>query len=130
MRLPAGGLLGIAFVLGAVPALGAENSGGAADPLSRARATFVALQQGTLDRTTLTPALDADLTETLRADMTAKIAPYGPPAEFVVRSTSDLDGVATYVLRVRWPNASVDYVFGIDDRTKKIAKLYFRPGPG
>jgi hypothetical protein len=123
------GLLALALVAAALPSFAGET-GTAAAPLVRARATFVALQQGTLDRTTLTPDLDAELTESLRADMTAKIAPYGPPVEFVIRSSSDVDGVATYVLRVRWANASVDYVFGLDDATKKIAKLYFRPGPG
>jgi hypothetical protein len=129
MRLLRLGLLAIASLLAAAPLRAAETPA-TAGPLAQARATFVALQKGTLDRATLTPALDAELTETLRADMTARIAPYGPPADFVVRQTSDLDGIATYVLRVRWPGASVDYVFGLDDATKKIAKLYLRPGPG
>jgi hypothetical protein len=99
------------------------------DPLARAKAAFLDLQQGTLDRSALTPALSALLTDDVRNIMTELIAPYGKPSQFAPRTTTDVDGVATTVYRVTWTSGSVDFTFGIDDKTDKIAKLYIRPGP-
>lgn len=124
------GFLAAVVLMAALPARADTPADAPQDPLSRARAAFVQLQTGTLDRSTLTPALDADLTEPVRASMTARIASYGPPGKLVVRTKSDVDGVTTYLFRIVWPAGSVDYVFGLDDATGKIAKLYFRPGPG
>jgi hypothetical protein len=123
------GLLVALLLAGALPAR-ADAPPAAQDPATRARAAFEQLQTGKLDRTALTPALNADLTDAVRASMTARLAPFGPPpGPLALRSKYDSDGVMTYVFRVRWPNGSVDYVFGIDDTSGKIAKLYFVPGP-
>ncbi len=124
------GLLAATLLLAAVPALGDQPAATATGPLALAREAFLDIQNDTLDRSTLTPALSADLTDSVGKGMAARIGPYGAPTEFVLRSKSDVDGVTTYVLRVLWPHANVDYVFGLDDKTQKIAKLYFRPGPG
>jgi len=107
----------------------ADDTPGPRDLVARAKAAFFDLQHGTLDRSTLTPALSALLTDDVRDIMTELIAPYGKPSQFAPRSTTDLDGVTTYVFRVTWASGSVDYTFGIDDKTDKIAKLYIRPGP-
>jgi len=99
------------------------------DPAARAKASFLDLQHGALDRSTLTPAFSTLLTDDVRTSMTELIAPYGKPSQFALRTTTDVDGVSTYVFRVTWTSGSVDYTFGIDDKTDKIAKLYIRPGP-
>jgi hypothetical protein len=99
------------------------------DPIVRARDAFVQLQAGKVDRTALTPALNADLTDGVLATMSAGVSPLGPPGKFAVSSKTDVDGVTTYVFRLTGPAGSVDYVFGIDDVSGKIAKLFFRPGP-
>jgi len=123
------GLLAAALLAAAAPAA-ADPSHAAQDPIALARVVFEELQTAKLDRSALTPALSADLTDSVRASMTERLAPFGPPREaFVPRSKYDLDGVTTYVFRIHWPNGSVDYIFGLDDTTGKIAKLYFVPGP-
>jgi len=123
------GLLVAVLIAGAVPAA-ADAPPAVQDPIVRARVAFVQLQTAKLDRSTLTPALNADLTESVRTSMTARIAPFGAPSDpLVPRSKYESDGVTTYVFRIQWPSGSIDYIFGIDDTTGKIAKLYFVPGP-
>jgi hypothetical protein len=108
---------------------GGIASAATTDPLARARDAFVQLQAGKVDRSALTPAFSADLTADALATMSAGIASYGPPPKFAVRSKTDVDGVTTYVFRLAFSSGSVDYVFGIDDASGKIAKMYCRPGP-
>ena len=118
-----------AMLLAPRPASSDEAPATATDPSVRARATLTDIQNGTLDRSTLTPALSAVLTDDVRKTMTALVGPYGTPKQFAALSKTDVDGVTTYVYRMTWPAGSVDYVFGIDDKTDKIAKLFLRPGP-
>jgi hypothetical protein len=121
-------LLVAVLLAGAAPA--AADALAAKDAIALARVMLDELQSAKLDRSVLTPALSADLTDPIRASMTARLAPFGPPRDpLVPRSKYDSDGVTTYVFRIHWPSGSIDYIFGIDDATGKIAKLYFVPGP-
>jgi hypothetical protein len=94
----------------------------------RAEAVLAGLQAGTIDRSLLSPELGAEYTPGVLANA-AKAVPSGPPMRFAQRSKNDVDGVTTYVFRATWSAGTVDYVFGIDDSTGKIVKLFTRPGP-
>jgi hypothetical protein len=113
-----------------LPALADAPPKSASDPVVRASAAFLALEAGKIDRTTLTPSLNTDLTDAAIAAMAARLAPYGVPETFPSGAKTDVDGVTTYVFRLKWTNGSIDYVCGFDDASQKIAKLYFLPGPG
>jgi len=129
MRTTIAGAALVALLALLLPAPGGVRADAPTDVSARARGVLTQVQAGKLDRSALDPLLDGVLTRPVVATMTAQLAPYGTPKTFVENSKTDLDGVTTYVFRVTWPAATVDYVFGLDDATAKIAKLYFRAGP-
>ncbi len=123
-----GAVLGATFLLGSAP-LCAQTLAIPTDTLARAQAAYAAVGSGKIDRTTLTPALAADLSDAVLVVMTREANAIAKPDSFSVVSQTDRDGVTTTVFRLRTTGGTLDYVFGIDDATDKIAKLYFVPGP-
>ncbi len=121
-------VLGAAFLLGSGP-VGAQTPAISADTLARAQAAYAAIGSGKIDRTTLTPALAAVLGDATLAVMTREANAIAKPDAFAVVSQTDRDGVTTTVFRLRTPGGTLDYIFGIDDASDRIAKLYFVPGP-
>jgi hypothetical protein len=101
---------------------------GDAAVMKRAKALLAGLQAGSIDRSELSPALSADYTATVLANA-AKTLPKGTPKEFALRERTDANGTTTYVYRVGWDAGDIDYVFGFDDATYEVTKLFTRPGP-
>ncbi len=101
---------------------------GDAAVMKRAKALLAGLQTGTIDRSELSAALGADYNATVLANA-AKTLPKGNPKEFVLLDKTDTNGTTTYVYRVGWDAGDVDYVFGFDDATFEVTKLFTRPGP-
>jgi hypothetical protein len=104
------------------------KTNGDADVLARATTVLAELQKGTLDRSELTPALSALYTPDILA-RDARTLPKSAPLSFALRQKTDVDGVTTYVYRVRFNEGILDYTFGFDDATYAITKLFTRPGP-
>jgi hypothetical protein len=128
MKTVRSALLTAAFLAGISPA-SAQSVAVSADTLARAETAFAQLQSGKIDRGTLTPALSADLTDDVRAGMTRRLNAIGQLGPFAALSHVDIDAVTTTVFRIPSPSGSIDFTFGLDDATGKIAKLYFVPGP-
>jgi hypothetical protein len=121
-------ILIVASLLGARPASGGDVTV-SPDTLARAQAAYAQVQSGKVDRSTLTPALGAELTDDIRAGMTRQLNAIAAPGTFAPVSHTDLDGVTTTVFRVPTASGVIYFTFGIDDATGKIAKLYFVAGP-
>lgn len=101
---------------------------GDAAVMKRAKALLAGLQTGTIDRSELSAALSADYTPAVLANA-AKTLPKGNPKEFALLDKTDTNGTTTYVYRVGWDAGDIDYVFGFDDATYEVTKLFTRPGP-
>lgn len=114
-------------VAGAV-VVAVTKTGGDADVAKRAKALLAELQIGTIDRSELSPALSTEYTATVLANA-AKTLPKGEPRRFEQLAKTDIDGTTTYVFRVGWVEGDVDYVFGFDDGSYAVTKLFTRPGP-
>ncbi len=104
------------------------KTGGDADVAKRAKALLAELQTGSIDRSELSPELSAEYTATVLANA-AKTLPKGEPRRFEQVAKTDIDGTTTYVFRVDWIEGDVDYVFGYDDGSYAVTKLFTRPGP-
>ena len=99
-----------------------------ADVLARAQKLLAELQTGTIDRSELSAELGREYTKNVIATSQQTI-PSGPPTGIARTNKTEVDGVTTYVFRVFWPQGTLDYTFGYDDRTYEVIKLYFRTGP-
>lgn len=121
-------ILTAAVLLNARPAW-ADGIDVSPDTLARAQTAYAQIQSGKVDRSTLTPALAAELTDEIRAGMTRQLNATAAPGTFAPASHTDLDGVTTTVFRVSTAGGVIYFTFGIDDATGKIAKLYFIAGP-
>ena len=94
-----------------------------------ARSWLAHLQEGSIDRSQLTPALSAALTAEALAAFRRKLAPLGEPSSFKLHDTQPAEGVTAYTYAVTWKAGSAYYVFALDDRTGKVAALRVLPGP-
>ena len=94
----------------------------------RALTLLQELQSGTIDRTELSPSLNAEYTKAVLRTSEETI-PAGAPTDVVRLSKTHVDRATTYVFRVRWPSGTLDYTFSYDDKTFEVVKLYVRTGP-
>jgi hypothetical protein len=94
-----------------------------------ARSWLAQLQAGSIDRSQLTPALSAALTTDAVAALKRRLAPLGEPSSFKLYDTQPVEGATVYTYAVTWKAANAYYVFGLDDRTGKVAALRVLPGP-
>ena len=123
----------IALLAAAVIALAAPAGAATVDvspaTLARAKAVYEQLENGTIDRSALTPDLSAVISAATLASIATRLDSVGEATSFSVLQQTDVDGVTTTVFRLQCPGGLVDYTFGTSDTTNKIAKVYFIPGP-
>jgi hypothetical protein len=121
------GLLAVGLLFAASPAPAQVTV--SADTIARAKAAFQQVEDGKIDRSTLTPVFNALLTDDVLSVLEQRANALGMPDRFAPVGQTDTDGVTTTVFRLHFPTGNLDLTFGIDDATNKIAKLYFVPGP-
>ena len=80
----------------------------ASKALDEARAVFLGLQRGTVDRTHLTPNASAWFSAEVLADMAAGLGPLGAPAQFVQTAQNLRGGMEFRAFRVRAGGKSLD----------------------
>ena len=107
-----------------LPTPAAENDTKAT---ARAREWLGRLQKADVDRSQLTGDLSAGLENATVHAIAKQLAPLGAPQNFALRGKHDKNGVTTWVFRVSWPRKVLDYTFGLDDQSGRIAALYLRP---
>jgi hypothetical protein len=95
---------------------------------ARAKAWLGRLQKGDIDRSQLTPEMDAALTAEVIANLRDHFGPLGPPQSFALKGKNALGGITGYVFRVAWAGGTADFTFAVDDASGKIAGLTLRPG--
>jgi hypothetical protein len=113
---------------GAVVVVAQTVTNSDASVVKRAKAILAQLQAANLVRSELSPELSSEYTPEVLAHA-ASTLPAGAPLTFVQESKADRDGTTTYVFRAGWQRGTVDLVFGFDDTTYQIVKLFTRPGP-
>jgi len=129
MKLARVSLLLAVLMLAALPAR-AQTVTVLDTTISRAKDAFDQIASGKLDRSSLTPALNDDMTDDVRQYQTTQATALGgQPRSFVPVAQTDVDGVTTTIFRLHFATGNLDFNFGLDDKTDKIAKLYFVPGP-
>ncbi len=74
---------------------------------ARARAIFVALQQGTVDRSLFTPDANAYFSAQALADFQSTLGPLGIPSTFVQTVQQSRGGMLERVYRVTYPNRTL-----------------------
>ncbi len=97
---------------------------------ARAAAFYGAMASGTIDRTELTPAFAAELTDATVRAFGSAIAPLGKPGAFALRARHDVDGVMSYDYTVPVAGGSIAVTFGVDEKSDRIARFYVRRGNG
>ncbi|MHB8145962.1 MAG: hypothetical protein ACYDGM_01710 [Vulcanimicrobiaceae bacterium] len=96
--------------------------------LARARAWLGMMQRGKIDRTQLTPQMDAALTDTSLASLAGEIGPFGAPTSFAQLRIVHESGTTGYVYAVTFKNGTkAVMVFALDDATGKINGLRLTP---
>jgi hypothetical protein len=88
-----------------------------------------ALAQGSLDRTLLAPALNAELGDDALAGYRSALAEFGKPLHVRLRARYREDTRISYVYRIYYTTATADLTFAVDDGTGKLSVLYLRGGP-
>jgi len=73
----------------------------AAAALTRARALFISLQAGKIDRTSMTPALNDYFSDAVLADFSESLAPLGEVEDFTQSSFEDRGGMANRVFQIK-----------------------------
>ena len=113
----------------AVPSvLGTQPAQSDSKATARAREWLGRLQKADVDRSQLTGDLSAGLEDATVHAIAKQLAPLGTPQNFALRGKHDTNGVTTWVFRVSWPRKVLDYTFGLEDQSGRIAALYLRPG--
>jgi CubicO group peptidase (beta-lactamase class C family) len=73
----------------------------AAVALTRARSLFTSLQTGTIDRATMTPALNDYFSDAVLKDFAASLGPLGNALEFTQSSFEDRGGMTNRVFKIK-----------------------------
>jgi hypothetical protein len=90
---------------------------------ARAKDWLHQIQTGKVDRTQLTDKMDAALTDSMLASVSAQLAPLGDPTSFTLSAKTTKDVYTVYVFKVQWPSVTLSETFAVD-QTGKIAGLY------
>lgn len=130
-------LLGAAFILVGVAAspspLPAPSASAAAinqQVLTRAKAFLIAMQNGTVDRTQLTPQSEKLFTQASEKNLAGLIGPFGAPTAFTQRSVVQKGVNTSYVYNVTFANGTQALmIFSLDDATSKVSGLGLQPSP-
>ncbi len=133
LRLIALALLGVALGAAPSPAPSAATSIASPTPapdpaiLARAQAAFKAVQAGHLDRSLLTPAASAALTQARVDAASAALAPLGAPVTFEQQRIVKHGADTVYVYLLAFGNTkTVDFAMALDP-SGKIAALQVVP---
>ncbi len=87
------------------------------------------MQGRDIDRSQLDSTVDAALNDAVLDAMQKQLAPLGKPSSFALRSDTSAGGMTSYTFVVTWSKGTLYYTFALDDKTGKIAGLFFRAGP-
>ena len=96
--------------------------------LARAQAWLGMLQQGKIDRSQLTPAMDAAFTDDSIKTLAGEIGPFGAATSFAQSRIVRDAGNTAYIYTVTFKNGTKALmIFAIDDASGKISGIRLTP---
>jgi len=113
----------VTTVIAQAAATSAPTTSDDAAVTSRAKDWLHQIQAGKVDRTQLTDKMNAALTDSMLANVSAQLAPLGEPTSFTLSSKMSKDPYIVYVFKVVWPSVTLTETFALD-QSGKIAGLY------
>lgn len=111
---------------GVSPAPAALPSPSDAAMLARAKSWLQQLQAGKIDRSQLTPKVNALLTDALVAQVSSQLAPLGTPSSFTLAEKQKTPAGLAYVYLLKFAPGNLHEILVIDNGGK-IAGLFFKP---
>jgi D-alanyl-D-alanine carboxypeptidase len=93
---------------------------------ARAKDWFHQIQTGKVDRSQLDDKMNAALTDSIVAQVSAQIAPLGDPSAFTLSKKLTKGSVTGYVFAVTFPSVTIYETFALDP-DGKIAGLFITP---
>ena len=115
----------IAQAASASPSPAAAASSDAA-VTARAKDWLRQLQTGKIDRSQLDDKMNAALTDSVLANVSAQIAPLGNPSAFTLTRKAAQGGVSIYVFKVQFASVTLNEILALDS-DGKIAGLRLMP---
>ena len=98
--------------------------------LARAKKWLLAIQSGSIDRTQLSDAMNAALTDASVKTLAGEVGPFGPPNSFVQTRIVHSGANTGYVYNIIFQNGTrALMVFALDDATSKVTGLRLTPTP-
>jgi hypothetical protein len=85
-----------------------------------------ALQNGKVDRSTLSSQMNASLTDAQLSQIQGKLGPLGAPTGFTPEGTQNLNGLTIYTYKVNFQSGSLTETYAVDS-SGKVAGVYFQP---
>ena len=113
----------VTTVIAQAAATSAPTSAADATVTARAKDWLHQIQTGKIDRTQLTDKMNAAVTDSTLASVSAQLAPLGDPMSFTLSSKTFKDPYTVYVFSVQWPSITLTETFAVD-KSGKIAGLY------
>jgi hypothetical protein len=114
----------VTTVVAQAAATSAPTADADAATTARAKDWLHQVQTGKIDRTQLTDKLNAAITDSTLASVSAQLAALGTPTSFTLSSKTTKDVYTIYVFTVQWPSITLSETFAVD-QTGKIAGLSF-----
>ena len=93
---------------------------------ARAKDWLHQIQTGRVDRSQLDDKMNAALTESLLANVSAQMAPLGNPSAFTLTRKASQGGISAYIFQVQFASVTLYEVFALD-ADGKIAGLRLMP---
>jgi hypothetical protein len=116
----------LAAVLALAPLFASAASAGST--LALAKSLLSQAQSGQFDRSKLTPAMSAELTQVQAAQMAGRVGSLGKPLSFTLEGTKTKGSMTKYTYRIAFEEANVDEQIVLD-QSGKVAGLWFTPAP-
>ncbi|HUZ50579.1 MAG TPA: hypothetical protein VMW12_12710 [Candidatus Dormibacteraeota bacterium] len=96
--------------------------------LARAQSWLGMMQSGKIDRTQLTPEMNAAMTDASVTSLAGEIAPFGAPTSFTQSRIVHGPTYTAYVYAVTFKNGTKALmIFSLDDATGKVGGLRLTP---
>lgn len=96
--------------------------------LALAKSLLSQAQSGQFDRSELTPAMSAELTQAQAAQMAGRVSALGKPLSFTLEGKKTKGPLTKYTYRVAFDESNVDEQIVLD-QSGKVAGLWFTPAP-
>ncbi|MBV8066516.1 MAG: hypothetical protein JO113_00965 [Candidatus Eremiobacteraeota bacterium] len=93
---------------------------------ARAKDWFHQIQTGKVDRSQLDQKMNAALTDSLLANVSAQVGPLGNPSAFTLSKKASQGGISIYVFQMQFPSLTLYEIFALD-ADGKIAGLRLTP---